>query len=174
MYAQCTFAVNLLDCEVIKTEWAPPELYYKCTVPNLQNYWVFGLFSSSGILESTTCRKLDLFPSSGEDGGEDTYPHCQLGPLERANLNHWTPLSDLHSYLIIWDQVNSADNQKLHNKNCDEGAQLSRCLLPHLHLRTETDPVSETSCSLEYQTMEKVQKPSNSVCYAPSSEPFRI
>jgi hypothetical protein len=28
--------------------------------------------------------------------------------------------------------------------------------------------------SLEYQTMEKVQKPSNSVCYTPSSEPFRI
>jgi hypothetical protein len=28
----------------------------------------------------------------------------------------------------------------------------------NLHLRTETDPVSETSCSLEYQTMEKVQK----------------
>jgi hypothetical protein len=44
------------------------------------------------------------------------------------------------------------------------GAQLSRYLLPHLHLRTETDPVSETSCSLEYQTMEKVQKPSNSDC----------
>jgi hypothetical protein len=45
----------------------------------------------------------------------------QLGPLERANFNHWTPLSDLHSYLIVWDQVNSAgDNQKLHNKNCDE------------------------------------------------------
>jgi hypothetical protein len=38
------------------------------------------------------------------------------------------------------------------------GAQLSRCLLPHLHLRTKTDPVSETPCSLEYQTMEKVQK----------------
>jgi hypothetical protein len=34
---------------------------------------------------------------------------------------------------------------------------------PHLRLRTETDPVSETSCSLEYQTMEKVQKPSKSV-----------
>jgi hypothetical protein len=44
------------------------------------------------------------------------------------------------------------------------GAQLSMCLHPHLHLRTETDPVSETSCSLEYQTMEKVQNPSNSVC----------
>jgi hypothetical protein len=28
--------------------------------------------------------------------------------------------------------------------------------------------------SLEYRTMEKVQKPSNSVCYTPSSEPFRI
>jgi hypothetical protein len=37
-----------------------------------------------------------------------------------------------------------------------------KCLLPHLHLRTETDTVSET-CSLEYQTMEKVQKPSNSM-----------
>jgi hypothetical protein len=35
-----------------------------------------------------------------------------------------------------------------------------------LHLRTETDPVSETSCFLEYRTMEKVQKNSvNSVQY---------
>jgi hypothetical protein len=48
------------------------------------------------------------------------------------------------------------------------------CLLPHLHLRTEEDPVSETLCSLEYQTMEKVHTPSNSVCYTPSSEPFRF
>jgi hypothetical protein len=31
------------------------------------------------------------------------------------------PLSDLHSYLIIWGQAISAgDNKKLHNKNCDE------------------------------------------------------
>jgi hypothetical protein len=51
--------------------------------------------------------------------GEKTPTH--LGPLERANLSHWTPLSDLHSYVIIWDQVNSAgNNKKLHNKNCDE------------------------------------------------------
>jgi hypothetical protein len=33
----------------------------------------FGLFPSSGMLENTTFRKLDLFPSSGEGGGEDTY-----------------------------------------------------------------------------------------------------
>jgi hypothetical protein len=38
-----------------------------------QNYWVFGLFLSSGILENTMFRKLDLFASSGEGGGEDTY-----------------------------------------------------------------------------------------------------
>jgi hypothetical protein len=31
-----------------------------------------------------------------------------------------------------------------------------------------------TSCSLEYQTMEKVLKYSNSVCYTPSSEQFRM
>jgi hypothetical protein len=29
------------------------------------------------------------------------------------------------------------------------------------HLRMETDPVPETSCSLEYWMMDKVQKPSN-------------
>jgi hypothetical protein len=39
-----------------------------------------------------------------------------------------------------------------------QGAQLSRCLLSHLYLRTETDPVSETSCFLGYKTMEKVHK----------------
>jgi hypothetical protein len=57
-----------------------------------QNYWVFGLFPLSGVLGSryTTFRKLDLFPSSGEGGGEDT---SQLGPLERTNLNHWTALA---------------------------------------------------------------------------------
>jgi hypothetical protein len=32
-----------------------------------------------------------------------------------------------------------------------KGAQLSRCFLPHLHLRTETDPVSETSCYFRIQ-----------------------
>jgi hypothetical protein len=39
----------------------------------------------------------------------------------------------------------------------------------------ETDPVSETSWFLvsKYRTMEKSKKPSNPVCYTPSSEPFR-
>jgi hypothetical protein len=46
-----------------------------------------------------------------------------------------------------------------------------------LHLRTEADPVSETSCYLlilDFRTMDKVQKPVSSQCYIPSSEPFRI
>jgi hypothetical protein len=47
---------------------------------NTQNYWVFGLFQSSGILEKTTFRILDLFPSSGVGGGEDTY---SVGPLRK-------------------------------------------------------------------------------------------
>jgi hypothetical protein len=42
-------------------------------VHNTQSYWVFRLFPTSGILENTTFRKLDLFPSSGEGGGKDTY-----------------------------------------------------------------------------------------------------
>jgi hypothetical protein len=37
-------------------------------VYNTQNYWVFGLFPSSDILENrnTMFQKQDLFPSSGE------------------------------------------------------------------------------------------------------------
>jgi hypothetical protein len=50
-------------------------------VYNTQNYWVLGLFPSSGILENTTFRKLDLFPSSGEGGGGDTY---SVGPLKKS------------------------------------------------------------------------------------------
>jgi hypothetical protein len=52
---------------------------------------------------------------------------------------------------------------------------LERANLNHSpHLRKETDPVSETLCSLEYRTVDKVQKPSNPECHTPSSEPFRI
>jgi hypothetical protein len=40
----------------------------------------FWTFSSSGILGNTAFRKLDLFPSSGEGGGEDTY---SVGPLRK-------------------------------------------------------------------------------------------
>jgi hypothetical protein len=49
------------------------------------NYWVFGLLSSSDILETRKhdFRKLDLFPSSGQRGEIPT----QLGTLERVNLN---------------------------------------------------------------------------------------
>jgi hypothetical protein len=50
-------------------------------VYNTQNYRVWGLFPSSGILENMTFRKLDLFPSSGEGGGENTY---SVGPLRKS------------------------------------------------------------------------------------------
>jgi hypothetical protein len=54
-----------------------------------QNYWVFGLCPLPGILESRKqCfRNWICF-----------HPHVKgeiptlLGPLERANLNHWTTL----------------------------------------------------------------------------------
>jgi hypothetical protein len=66
---------------------------------NTQDYWVLGLFPSSGILEnkkSTMFRQLVLFPSSGEGGGKTP---TQLSPLERANLNHWKPLCQSQSYV---------------------------------------------------------------------------
>jgi hypothetical protein len=56
---------------------------------------------------------MDLFRSSGEGAGKTP---TQLGPLERANLNHWaTPVG-----FTYWDQANSVgDNKKIYNKNCD-------------------------------------------------------
>jgi hypothetical protein len=38
---------------------------------------------------------------------------------------------------------------------------------------TETDPISETLCSLVYQAMNKVQKLSNASVYTPTSESIR-
>jgi hypothetical protein len=57
-------------------------------VYNTRDSWVFGLCPSSGILKNTTFRKLDLFPSAGK--GWET--PALLGPLERANLNHWSSI----------------------------------------------------------------------------------
>jgi hypothetical protein len=57
-------------------------------VYHIQNYWVFGLFPSSGILGT---RKNDI-----SENGSVSVLRCggktptQLGPLDRANLNHWT------------------------------------------------------------------------------------
>jgi hypothetical protein len=63
-----------------------------------QNYWVFGLCPSSGILENREHEVSDTGTVSVLKRGGKT--PTQLVPLEKANLNHWTPLSDLHSYLI--------------------------------------------------------------------------
>jgi hypothetical protein len=51
-----------------------------------QNYWGSRLCPSSGIKNyNPTFRKLDLFPSSGEE----RKTHTLLGPLERDSLNHF-------------------------------------------------------------------------------------
>jgi hypothetical protein len=48
-------------------------------VQDSQNF--SGLFPSSCIPKNTAFRKLDLFLSSGEGGGEDTY---SVGPLRES------------------------------------------------------------------------------------------
>jgi hypothetical protein len=48
-------------------------------VYDTQNYCFFLFLPLSGILENGMFRKLYLFPSSGEGGGEDTY---SIGPLK--------------------------------------------------------------------------------------------
>jgi hypothetical protein len=73
-------------------------------VYSTQNYWVFRLCISSGILKvrKHNFRKLDLFLSSGEEGKTPT----QLGPLERANLNQWS--SEVGYDSVDW--INLAQN----------------------------------------------------------------
>jgi hypothetical protein len=55
----------------------------------LLSFWTLSIVQYSKKLENTTFRKLDV--SVLRSGGERT--PCQLGPLERANLNHWTALA---------------------------------------------------------------------------------
>jgi hypothetical protein len=72
---------------------------------NTLNYWVFGLFPSSGILGT---RKHDISETGSVSilrcGGGKT--PTQLGPLDRANLNYWsTPVRFSQLFLVISRQI---------------------------------------------------------------------
>jgi hypothetical protein len=89
LYTELTVSVPVLGA--LKITFAKKGRFFFSRHPynimqqfEIQIYWVFGLFASFSILENTTFRKLDFFPSSSEGGGEDT----QLGPIERANHTH--------------------------------------------------------------------------------------
>jgi hypothetical protein len=65
-------------------------------VYDTENYWIFGLYPSSGILKTRTQRFGNwMFPSLGE--GETP---TLLGTSEKANLNHWT-IHILRFYLTL-------------------------------------------------------------------------
>jgi hypothetical protein len=93
-------------------------------VYNTQNYWVFGLFPSSGILENTF-RKLDLFPSSGEEGGEDTY---SAGPQWlRLALSKGPNLVGVFTTAFIEDGNRSSFRNVVFSRIPDDG----KCPKPH-------------------------------------------
>jgi hypothetical protein len=48
------------------------------------------------MLENTTIRKLDLFPSTAE--GKET--PSLFGPLEKVNFNHWS-ISETLCFLVF-------------------------------------------------------------------------
>jgi hypothetical protein len=97
-----------------------------------QNYWVFGLCPLSSILETRNCNVSETGSVSGLRWREKT--PTQLGPLERANLNH--------------PQVNG--------KTPTELGPLERANLNHW---VETDPVSETLCFLVSRIPNNGQSP---------------
>jgi hypothetical protein len=96
---------------------------------NTQNYWVFGLCPSSGILET---RKHSISETGSVSvlrwGGKTP---TLLGPLERANLKQSLALSKGPNRVGVFPP----------------------------HLRTETDPVSETLCFLVSRRPDDEQSP---------------
>jgi hypothetical protein len=80
-------------------------------VYNTHNCWVFGLCPSSSILKT---RKLNVSETGSVSilrwGGKTP---TQLGPLERANLNHCEHRHNLQEGLI--------ENSKLAQHACEEG-----------------------------------------------------
>jgi hypothetical protein len=102
-----------------------------------KNYWVFGLFPSSGFLENRKkCRFGNWICFRPQVKGKKT--PTQLGPLEKANLSHWTG-----SPFTWWSKQFQFSKRRVFY-------------------------------SIEYRTMEKVQKHRNFVRYTESSEPFKI
>jgi hypothetical protein len=107
-------------------------------------------------------------------------------------------LTDRSSYQVcIWPVISPAElwNKRTRtSSNLPEKNDIYSCYISHTdigcpvievssngpnrvdvsHLLTERDPIPETLCCLEYQMMDKFQKPGNPKCYAPSSEPCRI
>jgi hypothetical protein len=100
-------------------------------VQNSQNF--SGLFPSSCIPKNTTLRRLDLFPSSDKGGGEDT----QLGPLERANLNHRV---SLFVWLLSLD-LSGMGAPTSSYATADIALRVSGAPKPHHHDKVETPSV---------------------------------
>jgi hypothetical protein len=72
-------------------------------VYNTRNFWVSGLYPSSGVWRKTTFRKLDLIPSSGKRGGG----RHLLSWASKKELISLTGqlLSNLHHRLNTWGQA---------------------------------------------------------------------
>jgi hypothetical protein len=122
------------------------------TVCNIENKLVSGLCASSGNikwLDNTTFRKLDLLPSSGEG---------ILRPFLYTTID-W---SSLICYLpLTYPVLRHSYSYGLTGWGC----AVIEVSYVSLHLRTEADPVPETSCYLvilDFRTMDEVQKPISS------------
>jgi hypothetical protein len=124
-------------------------------VCGIRDYWVFGFGPSSGILKNTIERNVSeiqyVFSVLRWRGGRHLL--CWVRCTELLVHPAWT------RYIpFLWEirtSYRSRDRGQL--SLTDPTKQVS----PTPHVRTETDPISETLCSLEYRTMEKVQKPTN-------------
>jgi hypothetical protein len=123
----------------------------------ITEFWTFPIFRYSREFKTRRFRNWICFRPLVR--GEKT--PTQLGPLERANLNHWTAPARLNSCVNLTGVVqrlrltfSKGPPFTLRRKNIQF---LKRCVLN----------------SLEHRTTEKVQNTSYYVCYTPSSEPIK-
>jgi hypothetical protein len=124
---------------------------YTSTV--VQNYWVFGKQHFGNWI----CFRPRVRGKT----------HTQLGPLERANISHWLALSMEPNWVGVSPSPPVIEVSSFKGPNSVSS--------PLTRGRKQIQfPKSCVFCFLEYRTMDVVQKPSNSVCYTLSSEPFRI
>jgi hypothetical protein len=113
-----------------------------------KDHWELMGFWTLSIVRKSKITKHDISETGSASVLRWREPPTLLGPLDRANLNHWT--------LALSKGPNRVGGS--------------------LHLRTEADPVSETLCdlvTLDFRMMDKFQKPISFQCNILSSEPFR-
>jgi hypothetical protein len=85
---------------------------------------LLSIVRNSKLLENTTFRKLDLFPSSGERNQTPSL----LAPLERANFKHWIKFANPIILSVIHPRQNPLDSVYIVSLSLIDESLSNKCL----------------------------------------------